>query len=107
MHFFEGHSWSAVAAHGANETFTAVVTPLAVAGLSANLGILRILVVDADEVAAEIMLPRERSTTCRVRASEWLGPIWVMSGDVGLQIVGPGEGSWAIRAVIFAAIIDA
>jgi len=71
--------------------------------LDTDLLVLGVIVVDADEVATEVMFAREGTTARTVRANEWLEAVRIMSSHVGLQIVSSGEGSRARRALVFAA----
>lgn len=47
----------------------------------------RLITVDADEVATQIMLPAERATARTLRANMGLQPVGIMSGHVSLQVV--------------------
>lgn len=60
---------------------------------------------NADEMAAQIMLPRERSSTRSVRACEWLGAVRIMCSHVSFQIVSACESSRATGATVPATII--
>jgi len=56
---------------------------------------------DADEVAAQVMLATEGPTAGAVRADMRLQAVGVMSRFVGLEIVGPGKSSRAVGAPVF------
>lgn len=50
-----------------------------------------LVTVDAHQVAAEIMFATERAPARAMRADMGLQAVGIMSGHVGLQVVGPGE----------------
>lgn len=83
----------AVTSVGATDgALAAGVTP--VSGSSAHTngflgGLKALITMDANKMPAKVMLSGERSAAGAVRADMGLQPVRVVSGHVGLEIVGP------------------
>ena len=63
------------------------------ATLDTNVRVVKwVIMMNGGHVATEVMLARERARAGWMRARMGLGPVWVMSFPVSLEIKGPSEG---------------